>query len=104
MYFWSSEARKKKKEKKERKKKERKEEKRFINSNLNFQALFSLASSLSFSRALEGASPELESVYYTIENAWECNATKQLLSGTDQAYIMYKYQTNMHTDVNMYLC
>ena len=37
---------KEEKEKKKRKKKERKEEKRFINSNLNFQALFSLASSL----------------------------------------------------------
>jgi len=38
------EERNKKKGKKKRKKKERKEEKRFINSNLNFQALFSLAS------------------------------------------------------------
>ena len=59
-----------KREEGEKKERERKEEKRFINSNLNFQALFSLASSLlTFSRALEGASPELESVYNAIENA-----------------------------------
>ena len=52
-----------KKRRRREKKKERKEEKRFIISNLNFKALSSLASSLlTFSRALEGASPELESV------------------------------------------
>ena len=58
-----------KREEGEKKEREKRGEKIHKFKPFNFQALFSLASSLSFSRALEGASPELESVYYTIENA-----------------------------------
>ena len=58
-----------KREEEEKKEREKRGEKVHKFKPFNFQALFSLASSLSFSRALEGASPELESVYYTIENA-----------------------------------
>ena len=61
-----------KKKKRRRREKRRREERR---KNSLFQTLtlklsLSLASSLlTFSRALEGASPELESVYNAIENA-----------------------------------
>ena len=64
------EKKKRKKRKKKGKEKKKKEEKRFINSNLNFQALFDslLSSTLPLAQKVvafyAGATPELESVYY----------------------------------------
>ena len=90
------EKKKRKKRKKKRKEKKKKEEKRFINSNLNFQALLILSFHLCLLAQkvafYAGATPELESVYYNrIGTYMYILCTKQLLSNTDQAYIMYKY-------------
>ena len=109
VYFWSSEARKKKKDKKERKKKERKEEKRFINSNL-------LTFKLSFLLLL--LYPSLVLSRRCLSWTWECilhnrkclkdamlyhiYSTKQWLSSTDQAYNVNNMWTNMHTVYVMY--
>ena len=91
------------KEKKEEEEEKREEEKRgekIHKFQSYFQALLiSWFSPFSFHLCLStescfyaGATPELESVYYSrIGTYMYILCTKQLLSNTDQAYIMYKY-------------